>query len=444
MASTRRQVIGTAAAAFAASTIPGLAAPRRWRVGVVGAGWFGKLNAHALMQVAPVEIVALADVDRRMLEAAAKEIAAYPDSLLKQTKPPALYKDYRTMLSKHHFDIVIVATPDHWHALPAIAAMNAGAHLYLEKPVSIDLAEAQVIAATAQRTKRIIQVGTQRRTSPCHIEARDRIVREGKLGKVGFVELYAIAGKPQGFPPPSAVPEGLDWEFYCGPAPLVAYNEGIHPRRWRAFRAFGNGAVGDLGVHFIDLSRWTLGLGSPQLVTAQGGRFFDVEGPATIPDTQTAQFTFGDVTMSWMRREWGAAPSETRGWGAAIYGDKGTLKLGSANYEFTPLDGGAVMTGNNDAEMAKFPNDPKTFDRQLLSLTRCNMRDFVKALETGGQPASHIGEGVTSTACAVLANLAMDLKRSLRWDGKAIVGDAEAQQKGTRDYRAPWKHPIAT
>lgn len=440
MSSTRRQVIGSAAAALAASSIPGLAAPRRWRVGVIGCGWFGMLDSHALMQVAPVEVTALCDVDRRMLEAGSKEVMARRDALVRPTKAPALYRDYRTMLAKQQFDIVIVATPDHWHALPAIAALQSGAHLYLEKPVSIDLTEGQAILAAARASGRVVQVGTQRRNSPCHIEARDRILREGKLGKIGLVELYAIAGKAQGFPPPSAVPEGLDWEFYCGPAPLVPYNAGIHPRRWRAFKAFGNGAVGDLAVHFIDTSRWMLGLGAPQTISAQGGRFFDLDSPATIPDTQMAQFSFGDVTMTWMRREWGDAPPSTR-WGAAIFGDKGTLRLGSANYEFSPLGGGATITGNNDAEMAQFPNDPPGLDRQLLSLTRCNMRDFMHAIETGGQPASNINEGVTSSTCAVLTNIAMDLKRSLTWDGTRIVGDAEAQQKATRVYRAPWVHP---
>ncbi len=440
MATTRRQVIGTAAAALAASSIPGLAAARRWRVGVIGAGWFGKLDAHALMQVAPVEVVALADVDRHMLEAAGQEIAAYRDTVLRPGKPPVLYRDYRDMLAKHHFDIVIVATPDHWHALPAIGAMEAGAHLYLEKPISVDLVEAQAIAATAHRLGRIVQVGTQRRTSPCHIEARDRFVRDGKLGKVGLVELYAIAGKEQGFPPPSPVPAWLDWDFYCGPAPLVPYNAGIHPRRWRSFKAFGNGAIGDLAVHFIDTTRWMLELGAPQTISAQGGRFFNLDTPATIPDTQTAQFTFGDVTMTWIRREWGATSPDTR-WGAAIFGDKGTLRLGSANYEFTPLGGGAVATGNNDAEMARF-HDPEGLDKQLISLTRCNMRDFVRALETHGQPASNIDQGVTSSSCAILANIAMDLKRSLTWDGTHIVGDVEAQKRSARAYRAPWKHPV--
>jgi predicted dehydrogenase len=441
MAKTRREVISGTVAALAASAVPGLAAPRRWRVGVVGCGWFGVLNAHALMQVAPAEIVAMCDVDQRMLQQAGKEIVSFPDSKVPPGNVPTLYKDYRTMLSKHAFDIVIIATPDHWHALPALAAMDAGADLYLEKPVGIDLAEGRAIAAAARRLGRIVQVGTQRRNSPCHVEARDRIIKEGKLGKAGLVEVYSYsAQRAPDFPAPSPPPEWIDWDFYCGPAPLVPYNVAIHPRRWRSFRAFGNGTVGDWAVHLIDTTRWMLGLGAPTTVAATGGRYFDPQRVATVPDTQTAQFTFGDIPMLWTRREWGAVPPDKAGWAATIYGDKGTLKFASSKYEFTPLGGGPVLTGNNDAEVAEFPRDPEP-DKQLLAITRAHMRDFFRAIETRSKPAADIDEGCISTSCAILANLSMDLQRPLRWDGSHIVGDENAQQKGARPYRAPWKHP---
>lgn len=441
MATTRRQMIG-GAAALAASTLPGLAAAKRWRVGVVGAGWFGVLNARALMQTASAEIVAMADVDQNMLEAAAGQVTAFNDVKTAQKKPPVLYKDYRTMLAKHGFDIVIVATPDHWHALPALAAMEKGAHLYLEKPVGIDLAEGDAILSAARRLNRTVQVGTQRRNLPCHVEARERIVREGLLGKVGLVEVYAYSSqRPQPFPAATTPPGGIDWEFYCGPAPRVAYNPGIHPRRWRSFRAFGNGSIGDWGIHMIDTARWMLALGAPERVSASGGRFYDRDSVATIPDTQTAEFVFGDLTMTWTRREWGAVPPDKAGWAMTIYGDKGTLKIGSDKYEFTPLGGGTVRSGNNDA--AVNPRDPAS-DRGLMAITRAHMADFFHALETKTKPSADIAEGVISTACPILANLSMDLGRGLRWDGKRIVGDEAADAKRIRPYRAPWIHPGLT
>lgn len=446
--SNRREVLGGAAAAMTVASLGGAhAAQRPYRVGVVGSGWFGKLNAHALMQVAPAEIVAMCDVDHHMLEAAGKWIMARPDGMVKQTKPPQLYKDFRTMLSKHKFDIVIVATPDHWHTLPAIAAMKAGAHVYIEKPVSVDVVEGQALVATARANKRVVQVGTQRRNSPCHIEARERIVKQGKLGKVGYVEVFGYYHqRPPKFPANTTPPKYLDWDFYCGPAPLIAYNPLIHPLNWRAFREFSNGYIGDLGVHFVDTCRWMLDLGWPNRVSSVGGVYVDKESISTVPDTQTAQFEYDNLLMSWGNREWGSIPADATGWGAIIYGDQGTLKLGSTNYEFVPLESGNRITGNLDAEFTKFPHDKDLgpVDMSLMALTRPNMQDFVGAIEGGRLSAADIQQGYISTSSVILANIAMDLGRPVRWDAKAerVIGDDEAQKRLARTYRAPWVHPV--
>jgi predicted dehydrogenase len=446
----RRQVLGGAAAAVAAAGLSGtgFAKPLPYRVGVVGCGWMGKCDAFALMQVAPVEIVALCDVDRLMLEDARKRIVAFPASVAKQTRRPELYRDYRSMLAKHKFDIVIVGTPDHWHALPAIAAMKAGAHVYLEKPISLDVAEGQAMVAAARATGRVVQCGTQRRTSPPHIEARDRVVREGRLGKIGHVEIFGYYHqRRKSFPPHTTPPSTLDWNFYCGPAPLVPYNAGIHPVNWRSFREFGNGYIADLGVHFLDTCRWMLDLGWPKRISSVGGVFVDKDSVATIPDTQTAQFEYDNLLMSWGNREWGTIPAgPAGGWGANIYGDKGTLRLGAINYEFEPVPGeGEKMTGDFSVEFAKFPDDKLLHpnERQLVPLTRPNMRDFIAAIEAGTRPAADVEQGYISTSSVILANMAMDLGRPIRWDAEkqSVIGDDEAQQRLARPYRAPWVHP---
>lgn len=450
--SNRRQMLGGAAAVVAAASMVGpvFAARRSYRVGIIGAGWMGKCNAYALMQVAPVEIVALCDVDRLMLEDAAKRIMAFPDSVTKQIQHPALYHDYRAMLAKHKFDIVIVATPDHWHALQGIAAMKAGAHVYLEKPLSVDVTEGQALVATARAANRIVQCGTQRRNSPPHIEARDRIVREGRLGKIGYVEIFGYYHQRQkSFPPHTTSPSTLDWNSYCGPAPLVPYNAGIHPVNWRSFREFGNGYIADLGVHFVDTCRWMLDLGWPKKVSSVGGIFVDKDTVASVPDTQTAQFEYDNLLMSWGNREWGTIPDgPAGGWGANIYGDRGTLRLGSVNYAFEPVPGeGEPLAGDFSAEIAKFPNDKllPPSDRQLVPLTRANMRDFIATIETGKRPAADVEQCYISTSSVILANISMDLGRPIRWDAKtqSVIGDDEAQKRLTRAYRAPWIHPIA-
>src|SRR5205823_1573480 len=182
----RREFLQAGAAGLALTTVGGYAAEfadqKPKRVGLIGPGWYGKADLFRLIQVAPVEVVSLCDVDRKMLAEAADMVATRQAS----KKVPRTYGDYRTMLAEKDLDIVLIATPDHWHALPMIAAVAAGADVFVQKPISVDVTEAQAMLAAAHKHKRVVQVGTQRRSTPHLIEARDRIVREGKLGKVGL------------------------------------------------------------------------------------------------------------------------------------------------------------------------------------------------------------------------------------------------------------------
>src|SRR5205823_3745442 len=170
--------VGNYAPAFADQKSP--------RVGLIGCGWYGKCDLLRLIQVAPVEVVSLCDVDKKMLAEAADIVASRQAS----KKKPRAYADYRAMLKEKDLDIVLIATPDHWHALPMIAAIEAGADVYVQKPISVDVVEGQAMLAAARKHKRVVQVGTQRRSTPHLIEARDRVIKEGKLGKVGLVEVY--------------------------------------------------------------------------------------------------------------------------------------------------------------------------------------------------------------------------------------------------------------
>src|ERR1044072_4857469 len=186
------------------------------RVGLIGTGWYGKADLLRLIQVAPVEVVSLCDVDKRMLAEAAAMVAERQAS----RKTPRTYSDYRAMLKEKDLDIVLIATPDHWHALPMIAAVEAGADVYVQKPISLDVIEGQAMVAAARKHNRVVQVGTQRRSTPHIIDARDSIIREGKLGKVGLVEIYCYYHmRTMENPPDSAPPQYLDYEMWTGPAP---------------------------------------------------------------------------------------------------------------------------------------------------------------------------------------------------------------------------------
>ncbi|RIK75963.1 MAG: oxidoreductase, partial [Planctomycetota bacterium] len=237
----RRQLLAGLAGASALATIQqrGFAAgaDKPLRTALVGCGWYGKTDLFHLMQVAHVEVVGLCDVDAHAAGQAADLVATRQPS---KQRPP-VYGDYRKLLAEHEPEIVLIATPDHWHALPMIEACRRGADVYVQKPISLDVIEGQAMTAAAHKYGRTVQVGLQRRSTPHLLEARDRFIQAGKLGKIGHVEIHSFYGGPGGFPPVQPPPAHLDWEMYVGPAPWLDYRPDVHPRSWRDFRNFSNG-----------------------------------------------------------------------------------------------------------------------------------------------------------------------------------------------------------
>ncbi len=441
----RRSFLRTGAAALAAASLPAHAvdfADQRKRVGLIGCGWYGKCDLFRLIQVAPVEVVSLCDVDQRMLADAAEQVASRQVS----KKKPRTYGDYREMLKEKDLDVVIIVTPDHWHALQMIAAVEAGADVYCQKPTSVDVVESQAMLAAARKHQRVVQIGTQRRSTPHLIEARDQIIKPGKLGKIGLVEIccyYHIRAKDN--PPEGAPPAGFDYEMWTGPAPMRPYNPLVHPRKWRAFMEYGNGIVGDMCVHMLDMTRWMLGLGAPRRVSSTGGILMDKASKANISDTQSATFEYDDLRVVWTHRSWGEAPDPKYPWAATFYGDKGTLKASVMGYDFKPLGKGEAIHRDVTYELEQFPEDKteKDLEKHVAPAIRAHMKDFLAAIAGRSKPVADIDEGVTSTIACILANVSMQLGRTLEWDEKAgkIVNDPEANRLLARPYRAPWVHP---
>jgi predicted dehydrogenase len=412
------------------------------RVGLIGSGWYGKCDTFRLIQVAPVEVVSICDVDSRMLADAAEKIAARQES----KKRPRTYADYRKMLAEKDLDIVIVGTPDHWHALPAIAAIEAGADVYLQKPISVDVAEGKAILAAARKHNRVVQIGTQRRSTPHLIEAREKIIKGGMLGKVALVETYCYYHmRARENPPNTAPPEWLDYEMWTGPAPMRPYNSLVHPGRWRAFNEYSNGIMGDMCVHMLDMVRWMLDLGWPKRIASTGGIFVEKASKANIPDTQTATFDFGETTVVWQHRTWGHPADPKYPWGATLYGDKGTLKASVMGYDFTPTGRGEALSQEVAYELEEFPEDKteERLEKHVAPAIRRHMANFLRARRDRTRPVADIEQGHISTAACILANNAMTLGRTLNWDATKgeVVGDAEANRMLKRPYRAPWKHP---
>jgi len=442
----RRHFLKSSAAGLALASVryPNFAQsdyPKK-RVGLIGAGWYGKCDLLRLIQVAPVDVVSLCDVDSQMLSAAGDIVASRQLS----KKRPRLYSDYREMLAERDLDIVLVDTPDHWHALPTIEAIQAGADVYVQKPTGVDVVESQAMLAAARKYGRVVQVGTQRRSTPHLIEARD-IIQEGKIGKIFHVELccyYHMRTREN--PPDTQPPSHFDYDMWTGPAPMRPYNKLVHPRKWRGFMEYGNGIVGDMCVHMLDMARWMLDRGWPQSISSQGGILVDKQSKANITDTQTATFDYGDLQMVWQHRTWGHPADPEYPWAAIFYGEKGSLKASVRKFDFIPRNKNAKPLLRDVAyELDQYPEDKteEGLEKHVAPAIRGHMKDFLDNVESRGRPVADIEEGHISSASCILANVAMELGRTLRWDsaeGK-VLGDDEANSLLARKYRKPWIHP---
>jgi len=446
---TRRKFLKNSSLAVAslsaASYLPTtFAAEKKRRVGLIGSGWYGKSDLWRLVQVEPIEIVSICDPDKHML-AEAVEIAG---QRIKGARPRT-YGDYRQMLKEKDLDIVLVGSPDHWHALHAIAAMEAGADVYCQKPISRDVREGEAMLDAARKLNRVVQIGTQRKSTPHLIDAKKEVVEAGLLGKIGHVDLCCYFHmRANGNPPLEPVPDFLDYEMWTGPAPLRPYDGLPHLRWWRTFTEYGNGILGDMCVHMLDTARWMLNVGWPRRITSEGGIYVQKDGKSNITDTQTATFEYAGFNAVWQHRTWGTPPDPDYPWALCIYGEKGTLKASTMRADFIPVDEKEKKLHFECLfEREKYPEDitEKAIELNAAPATRRHMKDFIAAVDKRSRPVADIEQGHISTASCILANLSMGLGRPIVYDPvkREVVGDNEATARLKRNYREPWKHPAA-
>ncbi|MCX7818056.1 MAG: Gfo/Idh/MocA family oxidoreductase [Kiritimatiellae bacterium] len=421
----RRTFLQTTAAGVAASVAVRGAetatANEPLRLGLIGCGWYGGVLLDAAHRAGGVEVASLCDVDARHLEDTARKIAARQND-----RRPRTFKHYEEMLSAGGLDAVIIATPPHWHALQFLAALEAGLHVYLEKPLAYDIRECQAMVRAAEaRPKQVVQIGFQRRQSPAFQQVRE-FIGQGGLGTVRQLEaqIHYAAGlldsTPQD-PPPE-----LDWELWCGPGPKLRYSPQVGHKAWRLEREVGHGHLADWGIHLIDAARVLLTAAIPRRVAASGA-LVRYAGRITTPDTMSAWFEFGDVPLVWRHRLWGAQEHDpdTQN-GIFIYGDEGTVFVTDQRWIFTPRGK---------------PAERKVTEAKA-DLAREHMQEFLDAVR-GRRPAGcSTRDGAASTIAVKLAMIAMDLGRTVEWDAnreQAVGEDAVARMK--REYRAPWRHP---
>lgn len=433
-----------ALSALGASALDFINPPKPFRVGLIGTGWYGKSDLFRLMQVAPITVVSLCDVDKHQLEEAAEMVRKRQSTGAK----PRLYTDYRKMLHENELDIVLVGTPDHWHALTAIEALKTGANVYVQKPISVDVLEGEAMVAAARKYNRVVQVGTQRKSTPHLIDARKNIVDAGLLGKISHVEMccyYHMRNNDN--PPVQAVPDYFDYEMWTGPAPMRPYDGIPHIRWWRTFMEYGNGIMGDMCIHMFDTVRWMLQLGWPKRISSTGGIYVQKEGKSNIADTQTAVFEYDELNCVWQHRTWGAPADPKYPWAFKLYGEKGTLAASTMSYDFIPEGNGTPIHKDVVYEREKYPEDltEPAIELNAAPATRLHMINFLGAIKNGGKPVADIEEGHISTASCILANISMQLGRPLIYDPvkKIIPGDPAATALLKRSYRGPWEHPYS-
>jgi len=416
-----------AGAALAAPAVHGAEKGKKYRTALIGSGWWGMNILRTAIEAGESDAVALADVDRRHLDKNAAEVEKLTG------KAPAKYKDFRELLDKEKPEIAIVATPDHWHPLATIAACNAGAHVYVEKPISHTIQEGRAMVKAARANDRVVQVGTHRRVSP-HNMWGIQFLKDGKLGKIGMIRAFVHGGGGPGRPTPdSDPPPELDWDMWCGPGPLRPFNAAIHPRGFRQFLDYANGTLGDWGIHWTDHITWWSDEKAPKRVSSSGGRYIR-EDNTDAPDTQVVYWEFDQFTAVWEHRRYAGNNAEKHPLGIYFYGTAGTLHIGWRN------DGTTFYPVGRNKEPVNVPPQLHEPDSQNIPEL---WADFLQSIKAGKPSVCDIEIGHRSTSLSLLGMLSMKLGRSIAWDGEKeqCPGDPEANKLLRREYRKPWVYP---
>jgi predicted dehydrogenase len=359
-----------------------------------------------------VEIAYICDPDESVFSAALKEAEK------KQKKIPKVEKDVRRVLEDRDVTVLVIAAPDHWHALGTIWACQAGKHVYVEKPASHNLVEGRRMVEAARRHDRVVQLGTQRRSAP-HFASAAELVRSGKLGKVPFARTW-IAGdrKSIGHKTDGPVPAGVDYDLWLGPAPKRPFNPNRFHYNWHWNWDYGTGEIGNNGIHALDMARFLLRLEAPLRVTSGGGKLFYDDDQQT-PDTLVTTFDFPQTCVIWEHRIWSKTGFEDEPFGIVLYGEKGTLVFDRKGWH--------VRDGIEASDKA-------------VGSDRAHLRNFLDSIKDHKRPNADIEEGHKSTRLCHLGNIAFRTGRALCFDEatETILDDPVANRLLGRTYREPY------
>jgi predicted dehydrogenase len=442
---SRRVFLGGAAASIGAPAFQRrLGANDRVRTAHVGVGNRGTELLRGFMEEKEVQVAALCDVYKPFLDRDPSKITvdAYGRFIRqmgeKFADPVDRYEDFRRVLDRKDIDAVVIATPDHWHAIQMIMACDAGKDVYVEKPLSATIVEGRRMVEAVKRNRRVVQVGLHRRSSEAYTNIA-QLVQGGKIGKVTVARGYRISNMyPDGIgrSNPASPPPDFNWDLWLGPRPARPYQANIAPYRFRWWHLYSSQA-GNWGVHHMDAMRWVLGEEAPASISAHGGRFA-VNDDRTIPDTLETIFEFGSGRlMVWGQYE-ASGGSAVKSGEIEFRGTLGNLYsfTEGTGYSIEPSRGGQFQ----DPEPRLKPEEVR-FPQRERNLTGLHIRNFLDCMASRKTPNCDIETGHRSNSFALLANIALETRARLDWDPKAerFTNQKEANKHLHYEYRAPWK-----
>ena len=397
------------------------------RVAVMGVNGRGAVHAKTFASLANVEVSHVCDVDSKALAACMKDLSQTNGRSAKAIA------DFRHALDDKTVDAISIAAPDHWHAPAALLAMHAGKHVYVEKPCGHNVREGEMLVAMQQKTKKVVQMGTQQRS---HDRSRDAIdaIHGGAIGKVyqgraWYANTRVGIGKGKAAP----VPSNIDYELWQGPAPRVPYRDNLIHYNWHWFTHWGTGEICNNGTHEIDVARWALGVNYPTRVSSTGGRFHFADD-WEFPDTQEAVFEFeGNKSIVWQGQSCNGALTQGRARGTTILGTTGSVVMDRDGYTIFDLKNKIVK------ESIGAKTDSLNISADDVATT-VHMQNFIDAIRTGVALHAPIAEGAKSVLLCHLGNIAQQTGRKLTIDSKtgAVLHDAEALTMCHRAYAPGW------
>jgi predicted dehydrogenase len=413
----RRTFLGAAGALALSGRLAAAKSPNETvRIAVIGLRSRGTDLAQGFAKIPNTEVVAVCDVDDSMFK---KPVGAVEKATGKE---PRTEKDFRRLLDDKSIDAIAIATPDHWHALLTVLGCQADKDIYCEKPASHNVVEGRRMVQAARKYKKVVQLGTQRRSAP-HVQEAVAFLRSDGIGKVGLARAWIhqkrtidVSGSPEPVPP------GIDFEMWQGPAPDRPYIKNRHHYNWHWFWNWGTGELGNNGVHGVDVARWGLGVDAPLRVSSGGGLYLfkDLE----VPDTQVVTWEFPTCSLVWEHRMWSKHGLEGMGFGIAFYGDKGTLLVDEKSWKLVDADGKAAGGSSSDPSGTHF-------------------RNFIECVRSRDTPNADIEVGHLTTRLLHIGNIAHRTGRKLTFDAasETFPGDDESNKLLSREYSRRFEMP---